>query len=354
MTDTAGQEEYRGLWASSNLKSDAFLLVYDITNASTLEALDYFVDMIDIEAEQRLETNARLIKELGPLRHPGEQVAVGMAPPVRIVAGNKCDLKDARVVSARQGLEYARRKGCGFMETSAREMVNIEETFACKFHVSNVAGIASCIVRIRKARLGLVVHISVSPVLFMVVLGETNLLPVIIRRVVEARYLHHRQQFPAQPQTPGYSSLEAHSLPQSLFSPDLILTSQADFHSRTPALTAKEREITDNNTDDQATGNSTQKPNQWQGLGRAISKRVRKVKHRDTADPGHKSPPSTAHREKSISETTELPRNNPPQPSGKREDDGTEVAKVEVYANKRCEPRENQRTLWRWLFCRNR
>ncbi|EGC42870.1 GTPase Ras2p [Histoplasma capsulatum var. duboisii H88] len=307
LTDTAGQEEYRGLWASSNLKSDAFLLVYDITNASTLEALDYFVDMIDIEAEQRLETNARLIKELGPLRHPGEQVAVGMAPPVRIVAGNKCDLKDARVVSARQGLEYARRKGCGFMETSAREMVNIEETFA-----------------------------------------------LIIRRVVEARYLHHRQQFPAQPQTPGYSSLEAHSLPQSLFSPDLILTSQADFHSRTPALTAKEREITDNNINDQTTGNSTQKPNQWQGLGRAISKRVRKVKHRDTADPGHKSPPSTAHREKSISETTELPRNNPPQPSGKREDDGTEVAKVEVYANKRCEPGENQRSLWRWLFCRNR
>ncbi|EER42796.1 GTPase Ras2p [Histoplasma capsulatum H143] len=127
LTDTAGQEEYRGLWASSNLKSDAFLLVYDITNASTLEALDYFVDMIDIEAEQRLETNARLIKELGPLRHPGEQVAVGMAPPVRIVAGNKCDLKDARVVSARQGLEYARRKGCGFMETSAREMFGSEK-----------------------------------------------------------------------------------------------------------------------------------------------------------------------------------------------------------------------------------
>lgn len=50
--------------------------------------------------------------------------------PIKFVAGNKCDLKDCRVVSSRQGLEYARSRGCGFMETSAREMVNIEETFA--------------------------------------------------------------------------------------------------------------------------------------------------------------------------------------------------------------------------------
>ena len=30
----------------------------------------------------------------------------------------------------RKGLEWARRRGCGFMETSARLEVNIEETFA--------------------------------------------------------------------------------------------------------------------------------------------------------------------------------------------------------------------------------
>lgn len=54
----------------------------------------------------------------------------GGVQPIKIMAGNKCDLKEARVISSRQGLEYARGKGCGFMETSAREMVNIEETFA--------------------------------------------------------------------------------------------------------------------------------------------------------------------------------------------------------------------------------
>lgn len=54
----------------------------------------------------------------------------GEVMPVKFVAANKCDLKEGRVVSSRQGLEWARGQGCGFMETSAREMVNIEETFA--------------------------------------------------------------------------------------------------------------------------------------------------------------------------------------------------------------------------------
>lgn len=129
ITDTAGQEEYRGLWATANLKSDAFLLVYDITNAPTLPALDYFMDMIGMEAEQREENNYRLRQELGP---SAKGLDVGMPPPVKIVAGNKCDLKNSRVIPARDGLEYARKHGCGFMETSAREMVNIEETFACQ------------------------------------------------------------------------------------------------------------------------------------------------------------------------------------------------------------------------------
>lgn len=127
ITDTAGQEEYRGLWAASNLKSDAFLLVYDITSESSLSALDYFMDMIEMETDQRAEDNLRLLNELG---NSARGLEVGMAAPVRLVAGNKCDLKDNRVIGAKDGLEYARKHNSGFMETSAREMVNIEETFA--------------------------------------------------------------------------------------------------------------------------------------------------------------------------------------------------------------------------------
>ena len=68
------------------------------------------MQMIDMECDHRQDT--------------------GGVQPIKLIAGNKCDLKDSRVVSSRQGLEYARSRGCGFMETSAREMVNIEETFA--------------------------------------------------------------------------------------------------------------------------------------------------------------------------------------------------------------------------------
>ena len=117
LTDTAGQEEYRSLWSSSNLHSDAFLLVYDITQQSSLRSLEWFNELIEQERERRLER--------------------GKVLPVCIVAGNKCDLQGIRQVGATEGLNWARSRGYGFMETSAREMVNIEETFARPFHASS-------------------------------------------------------------------------------------------------------------------------------------------------------------------------------------------------------------------------
>ncbi|PGH12570.1 hypothetical protein AJ79_04191 [Helicocarpus griseus UAMH5409] len=273
LTDTAGQEEYRGLWASSNLKSDAFLMVYDITNASSLEALDYFMDMIDIEAEQRLETNARLFRDVGPSSSSGDQVAVGMAPPVKIIAGNKCDLKDERVIGARQGLEYARKRGCGFMETSAREMVNIEETFG-----------------------------------------------LIVRRVVEARRLHHLKQFPPHLQKPGHSSLAAHSLSQNLFSPDILVASQADSHSRTPALTAKERKITN--------------PKLMAGPAKSYLESLPEEKDGDTADKNHGVTSANTKREEAVSE--------------KKGDGATKVVGTDRHGN---DESERTQPWWRRLFC---
>ncbi|KAK1774924.1 putative ras [Copromyces sp. CBS 386.78] len=146
LTDTAGQEEYRGMWASSNLGADAFLMVYDITSRDSLDALQYFNDLIDMEAETRADNAARAKRAgLSPAQISGSmsnRYATGSnmgggagsgakaIPPVKIVAGNKCDLSENRVVPAATGLEWARARGCGFMETSARLEVNIEETFA--------------------------------------------------------------------------------------------------------------------------------------------------------------------------------------------------------------------------------
>ena len=111
ITDTAGQEEYRSMASTYSRSADAFVLVYDITNPDSLfQQLPYFVDLIRMESESRAER--------------------GEVEPVMLVAGNKCDLQEQRRVSAREGLEWARAVGAGFMETSALNSVNIEESFA--------------------------------------------------------------------------------------------------------------------------------------------------------------------------------------------------------------------------------
>ncbi|ELR02919.1 hypothetical protein VC83_02677 [Pseudogymnoascus destructans] len=146
ITDTAGQEEYRGLWAQEALHADGFVLVYDITSRRSLEALGWFEALVRVEGEcreERAETALRRRTERSePLTRSTTRVGrsrcgtgttvvseASELKPVKIVAGNKVDLASSRRVPAREGLEWARRHGCGFMETSARERVNVEETF---------------------------------------------------------------------------------------------------------------------------------------------------------------------------------------------------------------------------------
>ncbi|PQE09555.1 Ras family protein [Rutstroemia sp. NJR-2017a BBW] len=135
ITDTAGQEEYRGMWASANFKSDAFLLVYDITNWGSLEQLAYFDDLIEMEREVRGEERGNVAAGKGRDRdrdgreRGAREREYDLLEPVKFVAGNKCDLQESREVSAQKGVQWARSHNCGFMETSARSMVNIEETF---------------------------------------------------------------------------------------------------------------------------------------------------------------------------------------------------------------------------------
>jgi GTPase SAR1 family protein len=48
---------------------------------------------------------------------------------LRILVGNKCDLDHKRQVSFEQGKELARQYNVKFLETSAKEVVNIDELF---------------------------------------------------------------------------------------------------------------------------------------------------------------------------------------------------------------------------------
>ena len=83
---------------------EGFLLVYSITSRQSFEEIVTFQQQI-----LRVKD-----KDYFPI----------------IVVGNKCDLSGNRQVGSKQGLDWARERKCGCMETSAREMVNIEETFA--------------------------------------------------------------------------------------------------------------------------------------------------------------------------------------------------------------------------------
>ncbi|KAA8907669.1 hypothetical protein TRICI_004960 [Trichomonascus ciferrii] len=93
---------------SADLNIEAYVLVYDITSEISLENLEHFDEMIEKSMD---------------IRPPGSPA------PVKLVAGNKCDLSEHRVISSAEGLQWAKSHGCKFMETSAKAMVNIEETF---------------------------------------------------------------------------------------------------------------------------------------------------------------------------------------------------------------------------------
>lgn len=44
-----------------------------------------------------------------------------------ILVGNKCDLEDERVVGKDQGQQLARSWNCEFLETSAKQKINVNE-----------------------------------------------------------------------------------------------------------------------------------------------------------------------------------------------------------------------------------
>ncbi|KAK9693596.1 hypothetical protein K7432_013844 [Basidiobolus ranarum] len=104
ITDTAGQEEYRGLFGDKFMRQgDGFICVYSINSKDSLEELEAIVHQIYRAKE-------------------------GDPCPI-IIVGNKCDLEEQRQVSLDQGKAFAKQSNALFLETSAKTRINIEETF---------------------------------------------------------------------------------------------------------------------------------------------------------------------------------------------------------------------------------
>jgi Ras-related protein Rab-7A len=105
--DTAGQERFQSLGVAFYRRSDAAVLVYDVTDPVSLDHLAHWKH--EFLLQQQLSSNIPIL-----------------------VLGNKVDKKDARAVPSSVAEEWCRRNGImggGHYETSAKTTVNVDDAF---------------------------------------------------------------------------------------------------------------------------------------------------------------------------------------------------------------------------------
>ena len=100
--DTAGQERFKTITSTYYKGAHGIILAYDITDRESFNNVNNWL------AEVK--------------KHAGAQV-------IKLLVGNKCDLENERVVTAKEGKEFADSLGISFMETSAKQRINIDESF---------------------------------------------------------------------------------------------------------------------------------------------------------------------------------------------------------------------------------
>ena len=99
--DTMGQEQFMSINKSLLQKVHGIILLYDITDMGSFEHLDNWFKVI---------------------REVNENVNV-------ILVANKCDMDDKRLISEEEGNKLATENNISFVEASAKENINVTETF---------------------------------------------------------------------------------------------------------------------------------------------------------------------------------------------------------------------------------
>ncbi|CAI0380578.1 unnamed protein product [Linum tenue] len=114
--DTAGQERFRAITSSYYRGALGALVVYDISRRATFDNVDKWLD------------------ELRGFSSPDMVI---------VLVGNKSDVgRQLREVSEEEGRSLAELQGLSFMETSARDNVNVDSAFLemiAKIHLSNTS-----------------------------------------------------------------------------------------------------------------------------------------------------------------------------------------------------------------------
>ncbi|OOO05428.1 small GTP-binding protein domain-containing protein [Aspergillus oryzae] len=106
--DTAGQERFQSLGVAFYRGADCCVLVYDVNNSKSFEALDSWRDEFLIQASPRDPENFPFV-----------------------VIGNKIDVEESkRMISSKRAMTFCQSKGnIPYFETSAKEAVNVEQAF---------------------------------------------------------------------------------------------------------------------------------------------------------------------------------------------------------------------------------
>jgi len=100
--DTAGQERFRTITTAYYRGAMGILLVYDVTDEKSFNNIRNWIRNIE--------------------QHATESVN-------KILIGNKCDMVEKKVVDSARGKALADEYGIKFLETSAKNSINVEEAF---------------------------------------------------------------------------------------------------------------------------------------------------------------------------------------------------------------------------------
>ena len=100
--DTAGQERFKSISINYYRSSHGFIYVYDITNKDSLTNLESWINLTN----ENCSTNV-----------------------INFLVGNKSDLEKEREVSKDEGIKFAQENNLIFMETSAKNNVNVDKLF---------------------------------------------------------------------------------------------------------------------------------------------------------------------------------------------------------------------------------
>ena len=113
--DTAGQERFKTITTSYYKGAHAILVVFDITDRDSFDHIRNWMADIDKFAKEGV---------------------------LRILVGNKCDLTNNRQVSTEEAKEIANKYGIKYIETSAKDTINIDDLFisTAKYLLSKQTG----------------------------------------------------------------------------------------------------------------------------------------------------------------------------------------------------------------------